>query len=233
MKWSMTICFVVITSLAWGAPFVNPPEDNPNITWETQFSYQRNIFLDFNVNPIGSVGAIPGADYEGYDDPKLWDSDYVEFTGAVEWNESLGAVGIFDSQGSSSGSLIIHIDNWIRDWPVKHLYDEVVWFHEGAAGSIYQDYLGLPEGYTEGDFWGIEGDSSRPSGEDLWWNYWVEIEPNPPWEDKVINFSIGDGGSVYVKSIHIATECVPEPATLALLGLGGVFSVISRKRKTA
>lgn len=30
-----------------------------------------------------------------------------------------------------------------------------------------------------------------------------------------------------------ATNAVPEPATMALLGLGGVFSLISRKRKTA
>ena len=222
-----TLCVVAGLALAvaptgWGDPFANPPESNPNITWQTPFPYQRNIMLDFNADPVGPVGAIPGATYQGYDDPLLWDSDYVEFTGSVEWNEALGAVGIFDAEKPTSGTLIVHLDNWVRDWPVKHLYEEVTWRWEGTSGSITQLPLGLPSGYEVVDWWGAVSDPARPEATDLWLQYWVEIEPNPPWEDKIIEFNVGGPGSVYVKSLHIATECVPLPGAvlLGMLGLG-------------
>lgn len=222
---------LAIAPAAWGAPFDAPPESNPNITWQTSFPYQRNILLDFNVDPRGPAGSgIPGADYEGYDDPVLWDSDYVEFTGDVTWNAALGAVGIFDATAASSGTIVVHIDNWVRDWPVKHLYDEFVFKFEGAAGSIYQQSLGLPAGYAEGEYW---GDASFPftAGVDEWVHYWTEIERNPPWENKIISMSIGAGGSVYVKSLHVATECVPEPTSLALLAVGGLVLVFLRRKR--
>ena len=220
-----------VSPLAWGVyvpmEFDNPPEDNPNITWETQYpDYQRNIFLDFSVNPLGASGnGIPGAGYYGNDDPVLWDSDYIEFTGAVGWNEELGAVGIFDAEGQAFGTMIIHIDNWIRDYPVKHLYEEVVFqWEQGMA--IYQSYLGLPAGYVQdtGNILYEIDTVPDPTTGAYSWQYWTEIEPNPPWEEKVINFGTGAaGGSVYVESVHIATECVPEPTTMALLGLGGLL----------
>ena len=52
------------------------------------------------------------------------------------------------------------------------------------------------------------------------------IEPNPDSEDVCYSFS-GDIAAIdYVK---IETVCVPEPLTIALLGLGGLM--IRRKRK--
>lgn len=229
------IMLLAVAPIAWGSPFENPPETNPNIDWETTFSYQRNIFLDFNQNPVGPVGPIPGADYEGYDDPVLWDSDFVEFTGDVEWNATLGAVGIFDAPAEgASGTLIVHIDNWERPWPVKHIYEEMVWRREAVATWwFYQEFLGLPDGYVEQDnWWWEESDPSHPNNQDLSLDYWVEILPNPPWEEKIISFEIEPGtpgSNLYVKSLHLATECVPEPATLGLLVLGGL-AVLRRKR---
>lgn len=222
-------CFLLtITPVVWGDAFDNPPETNPNITWETQFPYQRNILLDFSVNPVGDVGPIPGADYEGYDDSILWDSDYVEFTGDVTWNEGLGAVGLFDSVGDSSGSLIINIDNWERDWPVKHLYVEFNFHVEQVTGHLYIDWLGLPEGYEEGDYWVNYGGSSGS----YWFQYWVPIEPNPPWEQFIIDLDTSDTGSIYLDSIHIATECVPTP-TAVILGILGLGAVGIKLRKYA
>jgi len=236
MKRLITICVVgfvlAVASTALGDSFVNPPENNPNITWKTQFPYQRNIMLDFNVdpvNPTGAVGPIPGAHYEGYDDPVLWDSDYVTMTGDVKWNEGLGAVGIFDAQGPASGTLVVHIDNWIRDWPVKHLYEEIVFQVENVPGELWIDYLGLPEGYTEGSWWGDSGPTDNPG--EYWLQYWVEIMPNPPWEEMVIHLSTGATGSFYLESLHIATECIPAPGAILLGSIGiGLVGWLRRRR---
>ena len=219
------IVLLAVAPTAWGSPFVTPPEGNPNITWQTQFPYQRNIMMDFGVNPVGPVGPIPGADYEGYNDPVLWDSDFVTMTGAVRWDQAKGGIGIF---GGGSGTITFHFDNWEMPRPVKHFYEELTWKVEQVSGSIYQDFV-TPSGmnkYT--DSWNnvqnLGGGSYRLS-------LWAEFQPNPPWEEKVYTLS-SSTGNIYLDSLHVATECVPEPATMALLGLGGL-SLLRRKRSKA
>ncbi|MDY7001559.1 MAG: hypothetical protein SVS15_07240, partial [Thermodesulfobacteriota bacterium] len=70
----LAVCF--ISSAALAHPFINPPEYfAPG--WQTQFPYQRNVYWDFSVSPVGGPpGPLPGAVYEGWADPMLWESDY-------------------------------------------------------------------------------------------------------------------------------------------------------------
>jgi hypothetical protein len=230
MKKLITICAVclvvgmilAVTPAAWGVPvpFNNPPENNPNITWETQSPYQRNIMMDFGVNPVGPVGPIPGADYEGYDDPDLWDSDFVTMTGAVQWNEAKGGIGIF---GGGSGTITFHFDNWERPWPVKHFYEELVLKIE-AAGSFNQDFFTPSGKNTYTDSW---NNVQNLGGGSYRFSLWAEFQPNPPWEEKV--FTISTNGNIYLDSLHVATECIPEPATIGILGLGAL-SLLRRKK---
>jgi hypothetical protein len=59
------------------------------------------------------------------------------------------------------------------------------------------------------------------------WNYteWKYIlEPNPPTEHIRIT------GDILVDQLVIDTRCAPEPATMALLGLGGLGMLFRRKR---
>ena len=55
--------------------------------------------------------------------------------------------------------------------------------------------------------------------------YSIIIEPNPPWEE-VLTFAIQC--QIYIDEIVVDTMCVPEPATIILLGLGGL---LLRKRR--
>jgi hypothetical protein len=182
---------------ARGLPFTNPPELNLNITWQTTFPYQRNIFLDFSVNPVGAPGSgIPGADYEGYDDPVLKASDFVELV-AGEWLAG-GTIRL-----DPSGFIKLHLDNWDRGWPVKHLYAE--WTGTGEI-AVDVDFQGGD--YQVVNVW--QGTNA----------VWYEFQPNPPWEE--LYFFNNGTDHATLDNLHIATECVPVPTAvlLAVLGLG-------------
>jgi hypothetical protein len=55
----------------------------------------------------------------------------------------------------------------------------------------------------------------------------VRIYPNPSSEK--IRFTLWDSGAA-VDTIIVNTACIPEPATMLLLGLGGIVSLIARKK---
>ena len=56
------------------------------------------------------------------------------------------------------------------------------------------------------------------------------IEPNPDEEWINYHWLIGDGDVIALDYVNVYTICVPEPMTIALLGLGGL--VLRRRRKT-
>jgi len=218
---------------------------------------QRIIDIDF-TNPAADHGSgidIPGgnldlslltysADFWGYsgpDDPDLKDSDrwaygdrgggsqnlvYVEGEGLVV-DEPIGGV-----QTRANGYLVVKIDN--HDEPDLYKYFYVEWTAEVSGTPSLS-----PGVYTY--FWGDEYDTSGElllkggtlldSGGDRWtdgWELWC-IEPNPEFEAWGVNFQFSDA-TVTLKSLHIETACIPEPATIALLGLGAL-SLIRRKRR--
>jgi len=211
--------------------FHTPPHTNPDIDWETAHPYQRNMTLDFATDPTGAPGSgIPGATYIGDDDPDLWDSDFVGLWGNVQWNPDLGAVGIFNTQ-DGPGNILVHFDNWNRDWLVKHFYVEYTYVVEGPIGSAMAfEWLQFPTGYSQGDDWyGFRS----PAPNTYTVQYWTEIEPNPPYEDFYIALDVFDPSSctaIYLTDLQIATECVPVPGAtlLALLGLGAAGAKLRR-----
>ena len=211
------------------ATFTNPPETNAP-GWQTNFPYQRNIYWNFSVNPAARPpGPLPGADYKGWADPDLWESDYVELGGDVVWNSDLGAIGI---EGAGNGAAIFHLDNFLEPLPVKHVYLEATVINSNLSDPEYfwnLPYLGLPSGYKENFgywnyFWTYKGKNS--------WllDMWFEVTPNPPWEDIILSFYVPAGEYVWIDDLHIATECVPIPSTLLLLG-SGFIGLIGFKRK--
>lgn len=219
-------------------PFELPPEANAP-AWQTSFPYQRNIDWDFSSDPRTS-----SPHYEGYDDPYLYESDYVEFTGAVTWYASApsdgaenynGVIGIDNRSGTQvlSGTAVFRMDNWDREpadggW-IKHIWEEV----DVAWSEVYdiEQKVVVPTGYDivwqdVWESWPWQIDADR----DIWRiAAWIKILPNPPWEEKVYEFTVEPGEFAFIDRLHIATECVPEPATIALLALGAAVLLIRRR----
>jgi hypothetical protein len=228
----LAIACVLLTNVQ-ADPFVMPPENYAPV-WSTPFPYQRNINMDFNVNPVAAPGnGIPGAVYEGYLDPSLKTSDYVMLTGDTQWYESLpgftqtGFLGIDNRHGTSSlsGDVIFHIDNTSNADNEKHLWEELVWMGTTGIGEEVIDSSGKSFSII---YWHNDMDTSVYVSD---WE-WVR-SPNPQWEQVTFNFYVSPGNYLLFDNYHNATECVPEPATLTLLGIG-VISLLAyawRQRK--
>jgi hypothetical protein len=209
-------------------PFLNPPESNPNISWEGSFPYQRNIYMDFFSSPVGATGRIPGAIYSGTDDADLWDSDFVTFSGDIQFDAVTGSIGIF---GGGTGTIVFHIDNWERDLPIKNLYEELIYTvdFQGQSGesTFYQEII-TPDGTTNTGYWNNWDDIAFGTTRFSLWN---EFQPNPYWEEISITLSIS-AGNMYIDEFHLATECVPAPGAILLGSLGAGLVGWLRRRKT-
>jgi hypothetical protein len=60
------------------------------------------------------------------------------------------------------------------------------------------------------------------------------ITPNPAYELIYLSFWAQPGGVIIVDSMHIATECVPEPSAAACVGIGlAVLLAAARPRARA
>ena len=207
------------------ASFYKPPEFYAPV-WQTTFPYQRDINMGFGMNPVAAPGAgIPGALYAGTLDPSLKGSDYAQFSTGVQWYSYVtntpgnGVVGLFNNSGSAwrNGTATFRLDNTTVANQEKHLWLEFDWYADPGTNFVMASVTGLT-----GDEWPTLG---NPIYTDLPNGYVrQDIEfvtsPNPAWENVVFTFYVSPYSTVLLDNVHIATECVPEPALLALLGLG-------------
>jgi hypothetical protein len=230
-----TLLLMVTTSGMFADEFVRPPETYAPV-WVTPFPYQRNINIGFDVTPVGTAGSgIPGAIYEGTLDPVLKVSDYVQFTGDTHWYDTLsgfngtGFIGIDNRSGSSTlhGTATFRLDNTIVPNPEKHLWLELSYSMSPETSFGY--------GVTgpEPGFWPSLG---GPGNVNLGNGFWLlddefETSPNPAWETVGFSFTAPAGAVVVFDNVHIATECVPEPAAIALAFLGAGMLIVLRRSK--
>ncbi|MBN1853408.1 MAG: hypothetical protein JW829_11815, partial [Pirellulales bacterium] len=242
------LLIVVVAAFAWPGttaqadPFVNPPEVN-HPKWITDFPYQRNIMVGFDTNPHlwPDHESSPQPDdrkaltpdlihHEGTEDGTLFRSDWVggEATGNgyTDWidtaPEHSGRQGMLKlavdaGMGEAAIHLVWHIDNLDRPWEEKHFFAEAEYFTTGNSG-VDKLFSSMSSGTPV---------TLVPHMEmltDGWIRWWAEgtLVPNPEWEEmvNVVEFAASSTDSyLLIDYMHIATECVPEPATLGLLTL--------------
>ena len=137
-----------------------------------------------------------------------------------------GLIGI-DNQGGADTLVIegyVQLANTEFPW-VKHFWIEqeiivspgVSWEMEfelpgGCEVTGYEEYY---EPLSDG-FWRV--------------NTWGEIIPNPEWERIRFSWEVPAGEFVFIDSGHVATECVPIPSALLLLG-SGLIGIVGLRKK--
>ena len=225
-------------------PFVNPPELNHS-DWATVFPYQRNIKIGFETDPHfwpdHTTSPQPGdrkaltplvVDHEGTDDGQLYESDWLGghatgngYTGWVDTDpaypdrQGMLKLAVNAGRGETVISLVWHIDNWDQPREEKHFFAEAEYYTTGNTGQdllFSSESSGVPVTLTP----------HTETLDDGWTRWWAEatLVPNPEWEEmvNVVEFaaSATDDSYMLIDYMHIATECVPEPSAIVLLGMG-------------
>lgn len=230
IRWLGIVGLLVASSFAWSSVWASPfewaPEDYQ--TWVSGYPYQRNIDLTFSVSPQGEPGnGIPGALYEGSADAVLLQSDFVQFTGDFQWYDSVadlpfqGLIGIDNrgGQGPKSGGLLIHLGNIPALTAQKRIWIE--WDFVISNGNLpitffVSDSLGhLPSQQWSSSIREVDGLMRQ--------NVWLELVPNPLWEELSLQLLfVPVGQYALIDRFHVATECIPEPASGLLAAIGGL-----------
>jgi len=188
--------------------YSNPPawQDNPYFTHQTwQFRTGASpVNADIDLNPFGeSKLGIHG-------DNIRW-SEY-EFAREGVWTIEQGWAqieGIIFNEENEDLSKEI----WIQ-----------ATLHTSIRGGVPIDILFE---FPDGTYTVTPIDSSVIVAPDGWLyqTYLFDLTPQPDWEVVGLNFSLPTGAYVAIDQLDIDTRCIPEPATLLLLALGGFLSL--------
>ncbi len=157
-----------------------------------------------NPNPLPDLGFNP----YGVPQTRVYPG-----VGQVWWPEVDGRVGVWPL----SGEIWIDIPNRPQPNPWKDIYIQLTWAPQ-APGNTPLVMTTQPEL--------VNGSLMReiPLG-GPWMHsiYAIRLEPNPVWEQILIT------GGINVDEVVIDTICIPEPATMGLLGLG-CLTLLRRRR---
>jgi hypothetical protein len=228
-----------LSQLAQAETFQRPPETYWNPPWVGVFPYQRDIFWNFNQNPVGgpSSAGTPGAEYEGTLDAALKKSDSVSLTGAFQWFSAgispngFAGVGIDNRNGTDAvtGTFVVSLDNVIDILPFKHIWIESTGFTNVTVGGSLEVSAAGSDPTGRIDVPAV----SLPSGLVLQ-DFGFTLQPNPEHETISLTLIVPAGGYDVINTWQVATQSVPEPATWAMMLAGfGALGLAGYRRSRA
>ena len=203
----MVGCFVA--SQVVSADDVFPPpwrgqEGTTQAVWEFGTS-DPSPSPDFEFNPYGpsNMNVYAGVGQEWWD---IWG----------------GRQGVWPL----SGTIEVEIPNRQEPRPYKDIWVQVTWAPQAPdTYPLVSETLSGQAGGLINEIQ-LEPTLEPPPADDFWYHstYLIHIEPNPAWEIVRID------GAIMVDQIVIDTICIPEPATMLLLSIGGL--AVLRKKRT-
>lgn len=154
--------------------------------------------------------------------------DYTDPDGNVTPNTPTVHIGVTDGAGNEDGTRTVPVKIVIPNNPDPNLYKVIFW-------QMTSDKSATPQGNsptTNPPGTPSAADppqSAHGDGTSNWYTYAGinTISPNPPSE----TLTFGLANSTNIEEIVIKTICMPEPATLGLLGAGGLIALIRRRRR--
>ncbi|HUV38873.1 MAG TPA: PEP-CTERM sorting domain-containing protein, partial [Planctomycetota bacterium] len=142
-----------------------------------------------------------------------------------------GLVGIDNRDGNETiiSGINFYVENLKIDNPCKHMWREMIIMADPNVGVVEQ--LSLPDNYTALDpvrVIALPLDDNFVIIDDA-----VKIFPHPPWEELITIVTVPAGSYILLDELHLATECIPEPATVTLgvLGAGTLLALRRRRRQ--
>ena len=227
MRTGIAVCIslAMLTAVAV-AEDINPPtwRGEPNTSW-VQYEFLTDIqppVIDDGYLPFGDpvIEVIPGPGAG-------WSAQQPTY--------EMGGPGVYDPAGDPgdgwwnlSGEIIITLQNDPTPRPHKEIWLQFVWEPQAPGNAPilqitdpYQEETTIP--FVRTVLW--EEDPVVNEWRKVYHDTWhFDLFPNPPFE------TISIRGGINVDELVIDTWCVPEPATMALLGLGGAAALLRRRR---
>lgn len=161
-------------------------------------------------------GILPSLDQNPYGTSAMLISDLSAYQQGVEWRNG--------AWYGSEFKIIIDVPNQQVNNPYK-----LLWIELKYQGDV--DFVWVADAVSGNHFELIS--SEEPAAADT--NGWKTLlqtwrfEPNPREEIIVIGLKGIDGGLAAIDGICVTTWCVPEPATLAIFGIGAMMAFRRRK----
>jgi len=213
------ICTAVVfwTAPAWGVD-LNPPP------WRGQWSTTSQVW-EFNYDPLPGAPPETPREYIDPDGPAPGgmpplDSTYLIVTPLGDWIEQYeieGPYGVWPL----SGEIFVHVDNHDPPNEFKWVWVQLTWYPQDITGL--EPELSAFNPMYDPDYPSKLIDQAQLINGWFVSTYEWRIYPNPEWEEFVIS------GNIYVDELVVDTWCIPEPATIGLLGLGAL-AVLRRRR---
>jgi hypothetical protein len=195
------------------------------------------------VNAVPTVTPPPGA-------PDWWNSTGGVYYAYAWWKDLPNETNLYldDAVEWTSNFIVDNTDFYVRVYknngnfhvqlknvPDPNLYKEIYIYAEGttsdygATWTIPYFYIWEDENYSKHNEDAFIGTMEGTNNGDGTWSFLMDGEIHPqPYQVNVGPF-LANHSDLVVTNLWIGENCIPEPATIAMLGLGGLL--LRRKRR--